>query len=229
MALRRTEPHTVARELGYIRLWRDDLAEIVFVMRQVAPDLTLSTDTYDLDSVDDLAKIGEESIAKFVATSADSRIHFEVGPRRSYIFAVDSDLLTRGMLDEVQRIARRRPRRLVETWNKPALRISSGLILLAVAIPLAIGFERAGVFTGSGDRLPGWLAWSVVAATAAAAAAGAASGRSQRADLAKISTRLYVEKPPWLVRNRDALVTNAIVSFVFLIIGIVVGYLLPKP
>jgi hypothetical protein len=46
--------------------------------------------------------------------------------------------------------------------------------------------------------------------------------------LAVISSRTRADSPPWLERDRDALVTNAIVSAAFLLIGILIGYLLPK-
>jgi hypothetical protein len=36
-------------------------------------------------------------------------------------------------------------------------------------------------------------------------------------------TRTQAEAPTWLQRNRDGLLTNAIVSAVFLVIGIIIG------
>lgn len=41
--------------------------------------------------------------------------------------------------------------------------------------------------------------------------------------MAIIYTRTHAEAPTWIQRNRDALITNVIVSAIFLLVGILVG------
>jgi hypothetical protein len=214
MPLRPSEPRTVTREFGPVRLWRDDLAEIVAVMRQVSPELTLETDAYTLDDVDELIDVKEMQVSAFRATSSDGRVRLILGRKDASISADDPDLLTRGMLGEIQRLADRRSRQRLRHkvfWWSFAL---SGFAAFVWSCSLGGGRATSSLvvyLAVLGGGLGIWIHFL--------------DSPRQRAI---IKTRTRAEAPPWLIRNRDALVTNAVVSAVFLVIGIVIGLMLPN-
>ncbi|MEV6306619.1 hypothetical protein AB0M02_44985 [Actinoplanes sp. NPDC051861] len=212
MPLRFTEPRTVIRDFGPTWVWREDLVEIVSVMRQVAPDLTLRADNYSLDEVNDLDGLTARLVSTFAATSGDSRIRLVLSPEEASISADDPDLPTRGMLEEVHRIATRhqrvkhRERGLV--WGLGA---SAAVVVLSVAtLPLWGDF-----------RIAGLVALMILAKAIMVASGLIFGGKPRRLAVVHVQTR--TDDPLWINRNRDALVTNAIVSAVFLLVGIVLG------
>jgi hypothetical protein len=214
MPLRRTQPNTVHRDFGSIRLWRDDLAEIVSIMREGTPSLSLQADAYSLDDIDDLTDLEGNRITAFRAASPEERILLNLGADSAFISADDPDLPTRTLLEEVYRIATRRRR-----WLPPKypVRIISATICVA-------GLAVLGLSSGILDHAPSWIFWAAAISSLVALPAGLMAeliGDSR--PKAIISSSTHAEEPPWLERNRDALVTNAIVSLVFLLIGFVVG------
>lgn len=181
-------------------------------MRQVNNDLLLQVDSYRFDNIDDLDGIDASKADQLTVTSRDSRIRLEVGAQAASISADDPDLPTRGMMEEVHRLATRHGRE--KSWER--LRAAINVILLIFAIAM--------VFVGY--TVPGQWPWITSAAAVTLFTFSSLIVRPRKKALVSLKTKS--EDPVWLTRNKDALVTNAIVSFVFLIIGIVVGYLLPK-
>jgi hypothetical protein len=213
MSLRRTEPRTVVREFGPVWLWRDDIAKIVETMREVSPELTLQSDAFMLDEVDDLRDLEENSIDTFRATSVDSRIRLSLGPKEAFISADEPDLATRGMLEEVYKIAKSQDR---PGFRKKAFIAGASFWFLGfMALLLKYGHGQSyalSFFAFAGILgLPIWF-----------------QIQSSPRRKAILGSRTRTEAPLWLTRNRDALVTNAIISAAFLIIGILIGLLLPR-
>ncbi len=214
MPLRPTEPRTVIREFGPIWVWREDLVEIISVMRKVAPDLTLRADNYALDEVNDLDGLSQKTVSTFNATSADSKIRLTLAAKEASISADDPDLPTRGMLEEVHRVAtahrRVKRRELGLTWG-----LGAGLAILILGIATA---PLWGKLRPTGPLAVMYFAFFVMLTTALL------FGRRPRR-LAVVHVQTRAEDPLWISRNRDALVTNAIVSAVFLAVGFVLGKL----
>lgn len=212
MPLRPTEPRTVVREFGPVWVWREDLEEIISVMRQVAPDLVLQADAYNLDEIDDLRALDEQTVNSFKATSRDSRIRLTLGAKEASISADDPDLTTRGMLEEVHRIATRhnRPKYRERFFFAVEFCGFAGFFAAIPGIPSAV----AVVLLTISIIVVGLGVWGLLS--------------MPPRHRAVIYTRTRTEAPLWLVRNRDALVTNAIVSAVFLVVGILIGIWLPS-
>lgn len=210
MPLRPIHPPSTRRSLGLIQVWRDDLAEIVEVMRRVAPDLHLEIDNYELDDVDDLAELEEETINSFTATSRRSRIQLRLSRDGAFIDAEDPDMDIRHMIHAVVHLSQRRRRWVSYQPIRAAPAISMFLSLIAVAVTLTTEYlQTAGVWTFL-------IACMVLSATSFAAVKYSCSRT------AVMSTRLFSAKAPWLVRNRDNLVANLLVATASLLIGFVV-------
>lgn len=211
VAVQRTKPRRVTRHLGDVRLWRDDLAEILKVIQQVHPVSTLEVDAYTCESVEDLASLEEARISRFVAQSDDHTVVLVFDRKISEISAVEPDLATRGMLSEVEKIAGRGfERRIYAALTLAFLALISALIVVAwlfgeklpKEMPRMMGIPLIGVM----------LVFAFLVLVV-----------QQRFRRPILYTRTRAEAPTWLHRNRDSLITNAIVSAVFLVIGILIG------
>jgi hypothetical protein len=210
MAIQRTHPRVVVRRFGPVRIWRDELSEIVAIIQQVHPVSVLEVDEYTCDQVDDLAELEKLRVARFALTSEDGLVSLLLDEDAAHISAVEPDLTTMGMLGEVERIATRHSRsRLFSLLRLP--------LMVTTTIFASVTFVVYGLVLGP---LPNWLLIVLAGLVAGPLASSAGGGSLAQAIL---YTRTKAEAPTWLSRNRDALITNVIVSAAFLVIGIVIG------
>ena len=129
------------------------------------------------------------------------------------------------MATEVERILQSRQRRL-RKWM-PYCTFLGSVVLTAAAA--AWGRAHPWLFSDE-TTTPSPLGSSILAGLMAAgfSAMPLIGMASWPKSSAIVHTRTHEQAPPWAKRNKDALVTNAIVSSVFLILGIVIGYVLPR-
>jgi hypothetical protein len=213
VAIERTHKRVVTRNFGPVRFWRDGLNEIVDVIQQVHPVKNLEVDGYRCDRVDDLADLEELRINRFALKSDDEAVTLILDRDTAQISAVEPDLATRGMLSEVERISMRHER-------VPARQMLLGLLPLAALLGVVLGLDAFEIFP------QGWFGALLGVLTAVVVMLGLPylTRRWFRPRcMAILYTRTSTEAPTWLQRNRDALITNAIVSAVFLVIGILIG------
>lgn len=223
MTLKRTQAEVDERELRHVKLWRDDLAAMVSTIAEVASDIEMSADGYSFDDAEDLKQIKELRLHDFRLTASSGRIVLVLNRKKAAVIVKSPDLSTRGMSTELERLARGRRIHVRSYAQRIAFgalaAIVSVLMVIAAVNPATIGLTNAGPFESMAAVLVGgFLVFMFMGLML--------SGLSPSG--AVIFTRTQAEAPPWGRRNKDALVTNAIVSFVFLIIGLLIGYFLPK-
>jgi hypothetical protein len=211
-----------ARYLGHIRLWLDDLDSMVKIVREAVSDkvVIVVDGHFNADEVEDIARQYESPRLKsFLVRARESGVTLELSKNVAVLRLGKPDLTIRGMATEIERLTRARrrsiyPYRLIFV----ALGFASfgfGLSLLAgsalgdPSVPLSV---LLGLFGGI---------LSVLLFGGFPQLRGGSS--------AIIIAKAKEDAPPWLQRNKDALVTNAIVSAVFLVVGVAIGYLIPKP
>jgi len=141
MVLTRLDPVVGRRSLGILRLWRDDIAEMVTVFREAVSDhdVLIQTDTYELSTVDDLALIDAPRVDRLIVTGEQGRLRLEFGPLECQAEVTDPDLRARGMLAELTRISERRRRRLPKPWQLVSIAISTALFII---ILFKLGFSH---------------------------------------------------------------------------------------
>jgi hypothetical protein len=220
MALRPTHPPSTRHNFGYCQLWRDDLADIVEAMRHVAPDLVLETDNYAFDDVGDLVGLRKRTINSFTAESRKLRILLHLSKDESFIYAEDPDPSTRNMILAVSHITQRHRRWVSFRAIRAAPPILMFLSLTAgSAMLVAEGLQPTGSDNGFAPLLFACTAASIMFFAAVKQACRRA---------AVLATSVYKTELPWLVRNRDSLVANALVSAVFMALAFFWGYMAPK-
>ncbi|MFI6762458.1 hypothetical protein ACIBF5_25315 [Micromonospora sp. NPDC050417] len=129
----------------------------------------------------------------------------------------DPDLPARGLIAELQRIAKRRKRGVIALRSgrqKAAYLVTT--LLLAVSGFVALSSDLT---ANDSPDIPGIVT-------------GAAIGVALFPVVfprfgAIMYSRSRAELPTWLSRNKDGLGANVIVSAIFLILGVLIGYLLP--
>jgi hypothetical protein len=207
VALKPIGPSVQRVSLGALRVWRDDIAEMVDLVAQVTPNqqVTLRTDKYVLDAVDDLDNAEESTLAQLVVTGDGARVRLTLGPRASVLEVRDPDLRLRGFIQEVQRVAHRCSRR------------RASIAALAVVLVLGAGALRGGTAVGLLPQSPPlWVLALIVLPLGFAT--GLITGRAQSRTV--LYTRTRAEAPTFWTRKRDDLLINVVA----LLVGGVIGY-----
>ncbi|MEH1029995.1 hypothetical protein V6W11_19815 [Micromonospora profundi] len=220
MAVRELEPRTLEVILRPMRLWRDDLEQIESVMRQAATELLILTDKYQVDEIADLAQVRESRIKDLHFSDAMGRIQLVIKTSGGLLRILDPSLQERGMAAEIDQIAKRRRKLGVSKFATGARFSATGMVVLLGAVFAAVIAAVAGgmEFAKSGG-LPPNLALLLIPLTLTAGCLGYLNSRNI------LYTKTRLEAPPWTKRNADALTTNAIVSAIFLFLGIWIGKL----
>ncbi|MEV4388427.1 hypothetical protein AB0J68_22380 [Micromonospora sp. NPDC049580] len=220
MAVRELEPRTLNVFLGSMRLWRDDLEQIESVMQEAAAEVFILTDKYQIDKVADLAQLKEPRIKSLHFVAEGGRVQLVIKGSGAYLQVLDPNLQERGMAAEITQIANRcRKFGGVRTMRSSAsIAVVTGVLSVA-AIAMTVVAVAGGVDYARQNDLPSAVAWLAIPSSLATASLGYLYARNT------INTRTRAEAPPWMKRNADALVTNAIVSAIFLFLGIWIGKL----
>lgn len=116
MTLKRLSPLIHQYDLGYVQLWRDELAEIVRLTRQLdGADVRIEADDYLIDDVEtDLPKVGSSRLSSFrvIATRTTDGptldlLEVDLTQRSCQIKAADPDLTTLGAIDAIRSLTER--------------------------------------------------------------------------------------------------------------------------
>lgn len=248
MALNRISDTVDARPLGHVRLWLDDLQVIVNSLREASPSVEIIVnDDYLIDDVVDLRQLPSPVVMSFVVRTKDSvddvssSMTLELSRKRASLTLINPDNEALGIATNIERRAQSSQRRVYRQRQAIAASISS-VILLGLALLLE-PFARPAMSSASATLTESYIAlawrmagaggylcifWAAVEFIRQSLAAKSGVNSFSKSS-AVVFARTKSEAPPWLQRNRDALVTNALVSAFFLIVGIIVGYALPRP
>lgn len=105
MPLRPLKPVVREYDLGDLRLWQDDLAEVVRLMRQLPDiDIRLEADGNELDDVADLPELGPR-VGYFTATASRQQVELmklELSRSSCAITATEPDLETSGAIEAIR-------------------------------------------------------------------------------------------------------------------------------
>ena len=223
MTPRLLHPESTRCIFGPVRFWRDDLDEIVTLLGEVCKIDSIKTDKYELDNIDELAELKEHKIESLVIIADGGQTRLILRKWFPVFESARADLHMRGFateLDKIARRCRRVPLYLTTPWQMVAY---SGVVITVGALLLTI----VALMPGSGKELQestlfDWLSVIFFALTMGAIQTFTIGPQPPSAVLL---TRTRAEAPPWFKRNMDALVTNAIVSAIFLILGVFIGRL----
>ncbi|GHH61098.1 hypothetical protein [Lentzea cavernae] len=111
MALKKSKPSVQAVSLSWVKLWRDDLAEIADLMLEAAEpgeSLLIQIDEdYTATAVEDLADHPKPRVDQVTMVVGGGRIRLVLAPTEAALEVVEPDLAATGMLMKVLAVARR--------------------------------------------------------------------------------------------------------------------------
>jgi len=118
-----------------VTLFRDDLDRIVEILQAASPKISIETDEYVFESVDDLVKTGQKIINNLVITCGDiltsPHLMLFLKPHRIELFAREDEPLSRGLFEKIKDI-------LIKRERIYARFLHAGWVLFAFAIALPI-------------------------------------------------------------------------------------------
>lgn len=241
--LKRLSPVVRRYDLGYLRLWQDDLAEIIRLMRQingaeVRVEVKVGSDDYLVEDIKDLPSLGSQ-VSSFKATG--SRTHDEV-PRQLMevrlsreaceIEATDPDLTTVGAIEAIASLTfqcRRSPLWLMKVFrSSPGLRwdkivvYSLGVSAISYLMCFIVASIIVGLVRDPGDSVPVPIL-VLLGVVAALLCIGMITGYSRAKSVLFTGTR--AEAPTWWQRHRSDIAINIGVSIVFYLLGLLTSHL----
>jgi hypothetical protein len=205
-------PKVTKHELGTLRLWQDDLAEIVRLVQQL-PDVqvVIEADNNTLDDVHtDLPKLGQRvsyfTVTATTATANDGAgrelVSVKLAKERCRIEATEPDLTTTGLIEALRSLlgsCRRMPPRLQEIYRTPTSSgaqspptISAGFLLFVLAAVFCVIFAIGAVEHLVHMHGRPWTPWPqsiIVAATLLVVAAVLSIGLTRSRTLLFTATR----------------------------------------
>lgn len=221
MPLRRQEPLSKEWDFGLLRLYIEDLEEIVKTLSEVASDIVIEADDFVADSVQDLRELDKSYIDRLVIRCETVRLELTLSKGAARLVVLDPSIPVEGAIARIESMMQQRRRQPTTrlAWFTP---YSPGdgalggafvaLIIIAGAAGLywvifSLGVEREIAFLTSLA-----LGISTIAATLALAS-------KKRVRRAMVIPRLETEAPTFWKRNRDQIAIN----FLFTILGAVIG------
>lgn len=194
MALRRVVPEVISLDLGYLRMWRDDLGRMVKVLEKICDGhITMRADDWEFDSVDDLAALAADRIYRVRSFSLvggkEDKVKLQLGDTASLLEIVGGDELSaKGAAQDLYRLA-------VECRRlqfQDLLSVSIGSLIAVTPI--------IGTF------------------------AGAASRNRQAAPHVILETRTRAEAPSFWVAKKNDIWITVVSNVIALALGGVIGY-----
>lgn len=242
MSLKRLTPTVKHDELGYLLLWRDELAEIVRLTRQLpGANVRIEADGYELDEVEtDLPKLGPQlsyfsmTVTKAVAENNTSHelLSLRLSKNRSWIKATDPDLTTMGLIDQIRSLAnrcRRKPRHILHFLGYSDTNaihdFIPGLAILAFVIvgsAILTGFSYAKPFHIGHTQLPSLAFVLLTAGLVLLLVAALAIVASSKTIL---FTGTRSEAPTWWQRHRTEIGINVGIGLAFYLLGLLTAHL----
>lgn len=184
--------------------------------------MAISTDTFSVDHISDLAEIPETRVRILIIRTADGAFEVRLSPWGSTIQVTDTDTLSKGVVAAIGEIFRQRR-------HSPAtsiLGLIAGLLfgmLAVVIVSLWVAtLDTTGELQTDLDTSVGTTIFPAILLLIVALAVGR-YGWVKR-NFCQIITRTRAEAPSFLSRKKDDLVIEATVGVIFLALGGILGY-----
>jgi hypothetical protein len=231
MSLKRLTPVIKRYELGSLRLWLDDLAEIVASISQLNGAINVEADNYAVEDVEnDLPEIGQRlnyfSVAVNKVDEGAAQRHLlrlRLSRNHCFIEAADPDAETRGIIGDIQSLAehrRRLPLRLtafVGSRSGPVLGILV-LFTLALATGATLFLEKF--------HFP-QLVWFILVLFMSTI--GLLLSGGLLVGFVRSNTILFTETraqaPTWWQEHRAEIAIHVVVGVVFFLLGLLAAHL----
>ena len=157
----RRRPKTYSEDVPPVKVYLDDVENIVQIIAEVSDEILLRTDEYDFEDATDLASLDQEFINALKITCSDPYLQFEFAPGWIRLYIGSDTPESRGTLEKVKAVLLARRRRL--GWLRERWWLASWFWLAPVSL-LFLGIESSAwlpIVAGIGGTclFAVWLWW----------------------------------------------------------------------
>jgi len=117
-------------DFGLTKLFFDDLEEIINILKEASEKIDINTEDFQIESMEEFGELDKEDLNILRVETFNPWIVLDIQPRESYIYAGEDTLITRGVLDKIKSIFRRRRYKFSWLASEFISKISSPLIIL---------------------------------------------------------------------------------------------------
>lgn len=104
------KPQSYGEQLKPVRLYIDDLEQIVEVLQEVATDVEISTDEYTLTDIGQLPELKREFFTFLELATREPYISVNLKPNGIWLYIAKDDMVSRGAFEKIKRILVKRKR-----------------------------------------------------------------------------------------------------------------------
>jgi len=130
---------TYVESLGPVKLFLNDVEEIVSILREVSATVDIRTDEYSMESVEELKKLDVDCIHELTIQCREPYVSLELDRYRIWLYIAEDTPVSRGLFEKVKEVLVRRRRRLARILRNPSLIwVPLGLLIYPIVIGLRL-------------------------------------------------------------------------------------------
>lgn len=134
---------SIIQVLKPVKLYYNDLVELVNILKEVNPDIRIETDSYTLDNIEELLGMDDELITVLKMSINDPYFSIDFEPDYASIYASDDTFILRGLFEKVKKILMDKRRKLFFLYQNSFF---PGLMTGLSMLPLAAGIEENNIY-----------------------------------------------------------------------------------
>jgi hypothetical protein len=229
MVLTPISPRVDHENFGKIRLWRDDIAEMIDVIKLTLPnsDIVIRVAGYQTDNIDDIATLNVPTIDSMEITVPTEKIILTLSTARSFMSIENADVAKRSILTEVTRIARKNRRNLLWSNLGEVAILFLGFWLCIQLLDIVLQALKVKGENGEQAEI-GLLDLPANLLTFGILTLFFVVGVRSKPGTTLIYPNTRAEAPTFLSRNSDNIAITVISNVISLILGGVIGYYINK-
>lgn len=131
-------PRSYSEDFNQSIFYLDDIENIVEIFREVSNDVNIETEGYSFDTVQDLAKLGSDTINKLEIKTSQPYIKLEFDNFRISLYIEDDSPLLRGVFEKIKVIVNRRNKSFNRTFRSSTFGSTISNLFLFLGVVAAL-------------------------------------------------------------------------------------------
>jgi hypothetical protein len=185
-----------------VRLYLDDLEEIVNIMKESCEQVDIEVGEYHLDSVDELPKMSQEVFHQMEISSPDPYFSLDLDPSGIRLVIARDTPSSRGILEKVNAVLVRRGRWFAPLLNTPMFVVALAMLFVLIFVPLLFGFSPGPSITYQVLLNVAWFGVFLYVAYNCVK------------NFTTIVARRRIESPAFFKRNADKIIVGVVTSII---------------
>jgi len=204
-------PQSHGEQLKPVKIYFDDLKEIIDILKTTCKQIKIQTEEYLLDDLNELSALKKEILHSLTITGLNPYICLDMTPYRISLYINEDSPESRGLFEKIKEILVRRRRRLASLLHNPILQgISLPITIWGLYNALKMKSPFLIFLTGVSFLL--CIFWWIYGN----------KDRTQRYTI--IIPKYRIESPGFLKRNKDSIIVGIISALTGALITYILTY-----